>query len=624
MSEFIDNLITRFNAGEYGFVAGCAQGKALENVSDFQKIRLWEIAIKAYLRSGNFARAGEAVSEISKFHSPRHDIPGLLNCVALEFADHAKKLFVLSFAIDLADDDHVIFHNIIVALLELGNYDGARELLSDRIIKYPTVFYNYFDMGCIFSYKKDFDIALNFYDKSIKLNDNFERSFIDRAFLRWTLGDIDGAISDHVSASRINSKNHQTHTYHGALLSIKNDGAAAIEKFNEALKISPRNVRALYFRACAYFKLGQYELSLQDANSALRIDNSYYPSHELKTKIYFKQKEFKKCFKKLGKLMQEHPNFLYLYNLRGLFYFKLNFYNSAINDLNIASKSEDKNVFANLGHVHAAIYDYNKASSYYSKSGDNFEKLLSNTNVANNHEYFKSLVSSPEEHVVLDIRDSQGNFVHGTGKPGGNYFKEADNIDSLDNDLIKGCPFGIGIACAYNFNFSLCIDMISNDIGEKAVFILNNFLKEAENNYRVGSYCSFVFMLGSFLEGLIHFLMICKSNEISVNDARDSVIKKSNGSKLMYQEEPVQTKEFRLSELIIVAKELGWVDESDPVAAFIDYIKDYRNLNHPILFMDGKKFSDKMPGRASAVLVWDLVKFMTSHIVANYLHKRTG
>ncbi|MDP6512916.1 MAG: tetratricopeptide repeat protein [SAR202 cluster bacterium] len=58
----------------------------------------------------------------------------------------------------------------------------------------------------------------------------------------------------------------------GTILLQNCDYAAAIESFDETIRIYPKQANAFYGRGYAHGKLGQHELALQDQNEAIRIN----------------------------------------------------------------------------------------------------------------------------------------------------------------------------------------------------------------------------------------------------------------------------------------------------------------------------------------------------------------
>jgi tetratricopeptide (TPR) repeat protein len=154
--------------------------------------------------------------------------------------------------------------------------------------------------------KGEYDLAIQDYDESIKLDANFAKPFNNRGFAYQAKGDYERAIQDFGAAINIDPKYanafanraetyQKTGDYPNALKdfdeairlqptlkvlwnercwthAVVGELQAAITDCNEAIRLDPKVATAFDSRGFTYLKLGQWEQAIVDYDSALRID----------------------------------------------------------------------------------------------------------------------------------------------------------------------------------------------------------------------------------------------------------------------------------------------------------------------------------------------------------------
>ena len=100
--------------------------------------------------------------------------------------------------------------------------------------------------------KKDYDSALENYNKSLRLYSNYPKIYLDRA----------------------------------VLYSYKKDYDSAIQDCSEAIKLDPNYVNAYYARASFFYNAGDYASSFEDCNKAIELDPSYCDAYYNRAVLY--------------------------------------------------------------------------------------------------------------------------------------------------------------------------------------------------------------------------------------------------------------------------------------------------------------------------------------------------
>lgn len=119
---------------------------------------------------------------------------------------------------------------------------------------------------------------------------------------------------------------------------------------------------------------------------------------------------------------------------------------------------------------------------------------------------------------------------------------------------------------------------LESGVGE----ILINRWEEVQKCVDAGAHLSAIIIMGSMLEGLL--LGVCQRNPAVVNRCPSAPKHKDNGKVKHFAE-------WKLSELIDVAHQVGWLDMD--VRKFSHSLRDFRNLIHPYEQMVTKVYPDE-------------------------------
>lgn len=137
---------------------------------------------------------------------------------------------------------------------------------------------------------------------------------------------------------------------------------SALERYNEVLKISPRNAAAYFNRGVVRFKLGQVENAIDDYNRALQIDKGLVGAYANRGFAWSKKGEFELAiydYTKALDLNNNTPSNATLLSDRAYAYYKIGKYEEAIGDYTNAIR---------LDQAGSKKYLYARAEVRYRKS----------------------------------------------------------------------------------------------------------------------------------------------------------------------------------------------------------------------------------------------------------------
>jgi tetratricopeptide (TPR) repeat protein len=221
-------------------------------------------------------------------------------------------------------------------------WDQALEELRQIIQQTPKDADAYSFMGDIFYGRKEYTLAINYYQTAIRLN----------------------------------PKNAQFYTNLGTAYNLLSYEMEALNNYNRALEIDPNNAQAYYWRGSLLDKFGKYKDALIDIDKSLKLDPKFVDALYRRVFINAKSNNFEDAlsdYKKIVEIDSENPNAT---NLLGYISYTKGEYQAAINYFNIAIGLAPKivgyytnrgNAKRDAGKIQEALNDYRLALELDSK-----------------------------------------------------------------------------------------------------------------------------------------------------------------------------------------------------------------------------------------------------------------
>jgi formylglycine-generating enzyme required for sulfatase activity/Tfp pilus assembly protein PilF len=188
--------------------------------------------------------------------------PQIAGCTAL-IKSNTKNSQVLAIA----------YNNRGNAYTSKGEYELAIQDYDESIKLNPNYAKPLNNRGVAYQKRGDYDLALKDFDAAIDIDPNYADAFANRAEIYQKKSDYPSALKDFDAAIKLQptlgvvwNERCWTHAIIGEL-------QAALTDCNEAIRLAPNLVAALDSRGLTYLKLGRWELAIADFNSALRLDS---------------------------------------------------------------------------------------------------------------------------------------------------------------------------------------------------------------------------------------------------------------------------------------------------------------------------------------------------------------
>jgi tetratricopeptide (TPR) repeat protein len=213
-------------------------------------------------------------------------------------------------------------------------------------------------------------LALNVFDQSIRLRPNYTGAFLQRGNLRFTLGDLQGAIADFTEVIRLNPKEAAAFNNRGVLRIRLGDQSAAMADFTEAIRLAPQNAENYLNRGYLRANSGDRQSAIADFTEAIRLRFGYAAAYLNRGLARANLGDKPGAITDYNEAIRLDPKYSAAFNNRGLVHDDLGDKQSAMADFNEAIRLDSKNAVAfhnrgntraDLGDKQGAIIDYAEA-----------------------------------------------------------------------------------------------------------------------------------------------------------------------------------------------------------------------------------------------------------------------
>jgi len=167
-----------------------------------------------------------------------------------------------------------------------GDYDSMLIFMEQVIDQSPNSVDAYYYVGEAHRLLGNYEHALEAFEKSISLDENFAPAYVGRAQTRLIIEDAD-VEDDYLQALVLDPKNEAT--YFGLASFLLNNGEpeTVIKILADQQELLGENPQYYFLLAQALFEASQYEDSLEQALEANRRDITALPTYLLIAQIYF-------------------------------------------------------------------------------------------------------------------------------------------------------------------------------------------------------------------------------------------------------------------------------------------------------------------------------------------------
>ncbi len=233
-----------------------------------------------------------------------------------------------------------------------------------------STYFDYFRRGTEYLDNKKFDLSIEFFDKSIKLNNNFAPAYNNRGISYYESGQYDKAIKDYNKAIALDPNYSTAYNNRGSSYSSLKQYDKAIEDYNKAIELNPNYSTTYNNRGNSYSSLKQYDKAIEDYNKAIELNPNYSTTYNNRGNSYSSLKQYDKAIEDYNKAIELNPNYSDAYYNLGVVYSDLKQYDKAIEDYNKAIELNPNRfeAYNNRGVSYGELNQYDKAFEEFNKA----------------------------------------------------------------------------------------------------------------------------------------------------------------------------------------------------------------------------------------------------------------
>lgn len=187
----------------------------------------------------------------------------------------------------------------------------------------------------IFLYVKKYQEAFDNVNKALQVDVKLARGYYIKGKCYEEIGDTAKAISSLITATEQNPDFYAAFVDLG-FLNAAQKNKAAIGFYDQALRINPNSIEALYNKGKFYQDMEQYDDAINTYNTLLKVDSANSPALYGIGAINFVKEDYKTAVEYFSKTIHFNPKYVETYYSRGISYKNLNDKQKAVEDLKMA------------------------------------------------------------------------------------------------------------------------------------------------------------------------------------------------------------------------------------------------------------------------------------------------
>jgi len=274
-------------------------------------------------------------------------------------------------------------------------YDKAIEAYQKAIEINPNNAWAYNNMGLCFYHKKEYDKAIEAYQKAIELDPNYARAYNNMGLCFYHKKEYDKAIEAYQKAIELDPNYAKAYNNMGLCFYHKKEYDKAIKAYQKAIELVPNYARAYRHMGIINAYKKEYDKAIEAYQKAIELDPNYALAYDNIGNSYYEKKEYDKAIEVYQKAIELDPNYTRAYNSLAWLYFEQKINNTEA--LNLAKKgfNLDKTSIYII-HTYAMILLWNNKYN---------ESLLTIKAIIENKEYLNFLNDIRDYFILLIAKE---------------------------------------------------------------------------------------------------------------------------------------------------------------------------------------------------------------------------
>jgi tetratricopeptide (TPR) repeat protein len=185
--------------------------------------------------------------------------------------------------------------------------DDAFAYFTDRIRTHPDDAFFYKARAALNSDRKDFDRALDDWNKVVEIEPEDPSSYFGRGNILLTGKEWDKAVGDFTQTIKLDPEHADAHRARAFAWIAQHSFDRAIADCNEAIRLDPEDARALVIRGRAWLGKQEFDKAIADCAEAIRLDRSDPRAYMCRALAWGRKKDYDKAIADYNSAIQLDP-----------------------------------------------------------------------------------------------------------------------------------------------------------------------------------------------------------------------------------------------------------------------------------------------------------------------------
>ncbi|WP_440676401.1 tetratricopeptide repeat protein [Candidatus Pelagibacter sp. HIMB1593] len=169
----------------------------------------------------------------------------------------------------------ILAHEFLIS----GKINEAENKFNE-ILKYdPQNLHALNNLGNIYIQKKNFSKGILFFEKCLKINENFFQAQINKGTCHQNLKQYSDALDSYKKTLEIKPDFIEAYFNIGNCLLKLNKYEDAILNYDKILEKKPKNINAIFNKGLCFEKLEKFEIALKNYNQIIQIEKKFFIAH---------------------------------------------------------------------------------------------------------------------------------------------------------------------------------------------------------------------------------------------------------------------------------------------------------------------------------------------------------
>ncbi|NQT07283.1 MAG: tetratricopeptide repeat protein, partial [Candidatus Omnitrophica bacterium] len=191
---------------------------------------------------------------------------------------------------------------------EKREFDRAIENFNKAIELDPELTLAYSNRGVAYAGKSEFDNAFKDFNKAIELDPEVVIAYVARGSTYVKIAGFDKAIENFTKALELDPVFFSVYVDRGKVYVKIGEFDKAIEDFTRAIELNPKLAEAYTNRGYAYMERGELDKAMTDFNKVIELNPSNSMAYNNRGAVYTKQEEYAKAIADFTKALELNPN----------------------------------------------------------------------------------------------------------------------------------------------------------------------------------------------------------------------------------------------------------------------------------------------------------------------------